>query len=271
MGDGIKRMKAITGYSKNGLPYFRIGGGPRSLVIFGALSFKHQALSGLAVWGTSWRYRHFAKKFTTYYVGRKPGLPVGYSIQNMSDDYAAMVRNEIKAPVDLMGISTGGPIAQQFAADHPELVHRLVLAMTGYHLIEGGAKLQRKLIDLTLQGKWRAAAAVQASITAGPVKPVATVVFWLLGKVVFENPQDPADGVAELEEEDKFDFKNRLVEIKEPTLVIGGDKDCFYPVRETAERIPDAQLILYKNTGHTAKLKPHFNRDVMNFLTKSEN
>ena len=76
MGDGIKRMKAITGYSKNGLPYFRIGGGPRSLVIFGALSFKHQALSGLAVWGTSRRYRHFAKKFTTYYVGRKPGLPV---------------------------------------------------------------------------------------------------------------------------------------------------------------------------------------------------
>jgi pimeloyl-ACP methyl ester carboxylesterase len=182
-----------------------------------------------------------------------------------------MVRNEIEAPVDLMGISTGGPIAQQFAADHPELVHRLVLAMTGYHLIEGGAKLQRKLIDLTLQGKWRAAAAVQASITAGPVKPVATVVFWLLGKVVFENPQDPADGVAELEAEDKFDFKNRLVEIKEPTLVIGGDKDCFYPVRETAERIPDAQLILYKNTGHTAMLKPHFNRDVMNFLTKSEN
>jgi len=42
-------------------------------------------------------------------------------------------------------------------------------------------------------------------------------------------------------------------------------------VRETAERIPDAQLILYKNTGHTAMLKPHFNRDVMNFLTKSEN
>jgi pimeloyl-ACP methyl ester carboxylesterase len=127
------------------------------------------------------------------------------------------------------------------------------------------------LIVLTLQGKWRAAAAVQASITAGPVKPVAAVVFWLLGKIVFENPHDPADGVAELEAEDKFDFKNRLVEIKEPTLVIGGDKDCFYPVRETAERIPDAQLILYKNTGHTAMLKPHFNRDVMNFLTKSEN
>jgi pimeloyl-ACP methyl ester carboxylesterase len=263
-------MKAITGYSKNGLPYFRIGGGPRSLVIFGGLSFKHQALSGLAVWGTSWRYRHFAKKFTTYYIGRKPGLPVGYSIQNMSEDYVVMVKNEITAPVDLMGISTGGPIAQQFAADHPELVHRLVLAMTGYHLIERGAGMQRKLIDLTLQGKWRAAAAVQAGITSGLVKPVATIVFWLLGKVVFENPHDPADGVAELEAEDKFDFTDRLAEIKAPTLVIGGDKDCFYPIPETAKRIPSAKLILYKNTGHTAMLKPHFNRDVMNFLTQRD-
>jgi len=264
----VENRKVISGYSKNGLPYFRIGGGPRSLVIFGGLSFKHKALSGLAVWGTSRRYIKFAEKFTTYYVGRKPGLPVGYSIQNMSEDYVTMIKNEIDTPVDLMGISTGGPVAQQLAGDHPELVHRLVLALTGYRLIKGGARLQRQLIDLTMQRKWRAAAAVQAGMTSGPIKPIATVVFWLLGKVVFENPVDPSDGVVELEAEDKFNFEKRLTEIKMPTLVIGGDHDCFYPIRETAERIPSAKLILYKNTGHTAMLKPHFNRDILSFLTE---
>ena len=103
----MKSKQVTAGYSKNGLPYFRINGGPRNLVIFEGLSFNHKSLSGLTLWGTVNSYKHFAGQFTIYYVGRKPGLPQDYSIQNMSDDYAVMVGNEIKTPVDLMGISTG--------------------------------------------------------------------------------------------------------------------------------------------------------------------
>ena len=87
---------------------------------------------------------NFATKATVFVVDDEPDLLrcVGeilqdYSIQNMSDDYAVMVGNEIKAPVDLMGISTGGPIAQQFAADHPAVVitDYAMGRMTGMDLI----------------------------------------------------------------------------------------------------------------------------------------
>jgi pimeloyl-ACP methyl ester carboxylesterase len=94
--------------------------------------------------------------------------------------------------------------------------------------------------------------------------------FWLFGKSAFGSPSNPSDGLVEIEAEDKHDFKERLAEIKVPTLVIGGDKDFFYPIRETAEGIPGARLVLYKGTGHTAIMKREFNADVLAFLRGDE-
>jgi pimeloyl-ACP methyl ester carboxylesterase len=187
----------------------------------------------------------------------------------MSEDYATMVRNELKAPVDLMGLSTGGPMAQQFTVDHPELVRALVLASTGYSLSEGGAERQRKVIDLTRQGKWRpAAAAMAGGMISGVMRPLSIAFFWVLGRGMFGAPNDPSDGLVELEAEERFNFKERLADIKVPTLVIGGANDGFYPISETAAGIATARLILYKNAGHMAMMKRQFSRDVLAFLTQ---
>ena len=67
-------------------------------------------------------------------------------MRDMSEDYATMIENELGGPVSVMGLSTGGAIAQHYAVDHPDLVDRLVLVSTGYSLSEGGAELQRKVI-----------------------------------------------------------------------------------------------------------------------------
>jgi len=263
------KNKVTTGYSKNGLPYMRIEGGPRILVIFEGLNFSHKPPSGMTLRWTGNMYKAFTSRYTIYNIGRKPGLTEGYSIKNMSDDYATMIENEMETPVDLVGMSTGGTIAQQFAVDHPELVRRLVLASTGYRLSESGAIAQRKIINFTRQEKWRSAAAVMAGVMAsGMISPVLKSFFWILGRGMFGSPDDPSDGLAELEAEDRFNFKERLVGIKMPTLVIGGENDRFYPVPETAAGIPSAKLILYKNAGHMAVMKRRFNRDVLAFLTE---
>jgi pimeloyl-ACP methyl ester carboxylesterase len=213
------------------------------------------------------RFKRFAEDSTVYYVGRKPDLPEGYSIRDMSEDYATMIRNEMETPVDLMGMSTGGAIAQQFVVDHPELARRLVLASAGHRLSKGGAELQRKVIDLTRRRKWRpAAAAMAGGMASGAMRPPLVAFFWILGKGMFGSPDDPSDGLVELEAEDRFDFKEHLAEIKVPTLVIGGENDCFYPIGETAAGIPSARLILYKNAGHMAVMKRQFSRDVLAFL-----
>jgi len=263
------KQEVTTGYFKNGLPYFRIGSGPRNLVIFEGLNFVHKPLSGLGLRMMSSSFKRLTEDFTVYYVSRKPDLPAGYSMRDMSEDYATMIENELGGPVSVMGLSTGGAIAQHFAVDHPDLVDRLVLVSTGYSLSEGGAELQRKVIRLTRQGKWRSAAAVMAGgMASGMMRPLLLGFFWILGRGIFGSPSDPSDGLAELEAEDRFNFKERLTDIKVPTLVIGGENDCFYPIGETAAGIPSARLILYKNAGHMAMMKRQFSRDVLAFLTQ---
>jgi pimeloyl-ACP methyl ester carboxylesterase len=258
--------KVTTGYSKNGLPYARVEGGKRILFIIDGLDFSHKPPSRFEM--TLFGFiKKLKDEFTVYLVRRKPGLSSGYSLKDMADDYADMIRNEIGRPVDVMGISTGGTIAQHFAADHPELIGRLVLAMTGYRLTGDGKMLQWRIAGLTRQGEWRSAAALMStSMFTGAVLFILKSIFWLMGKAMFGSPAGPSDGIVEIEAEDAHDFQERLAEITVPTLVIGGDCDFFYPVRATAEGIPQARLVLYKGVGHTAIMKRRFGTDVLAFL-----
>jgi pimeloyl-ACP methyl ester carboxylesterase len=82
---------------------------------------------------------------------------------------------------------------------------------------------------------------------------------------------NPSDVLVTIEAEDKHNFKELLPSINVPTLVIGGDEDFFYPIRETAEGIPNAELILYKGFGHNAWLdnRQQFQKDIKEFLKSS--
>ncbi|MBN1191071.1 MAG: alpha/beta hydrolase [Dehalococcoidales bacterium] len=263
----MKESTIATGFSKNGLPYLRIGGGAGNLVIFEGLSFDHDPPVGMQKRMIASGYRDFSSQFTVYYLGRKPHLPQGYSIKDMADDYAAMVEAEMEPPVDIMGLSTGGAIAQQFAVDHPGLVRKLVLASAGYKLSVTGAAAQRKMIDCVRQGKWRAGAAALGGVMAsGMARPLSIALLWLMGGMMFKSANGPSDGLVELEAEDKFNFKERLPELKMPVLVIGGENDRFYPVAETGDMIPSARVIIYPHAGHMVAMKKQFNREILAFL-----
>jgi pimeloyl-ACP methyl ester carboxylesterase len=263
-----EKLRVNTGYFKNGLPYVRIGEGQHNLVIFGGLDFDHKPPSGMMLRMSTGLIKCFARGFTVYLVTRKPGLPIGYSMQDMSNDYATMIRDEFDGPVDIMGMSTGGPIAQYFAVDHPDLVRRLVLAITGYRLTEEGKKLQKHVGELARQRKWRGAYASQITgvYRKGIKKHLFRALMWLFG--TYGAPDDPSDGLVEIEAEGKHDFKDRLAEIKVPTLLIGGEEDFFYPIRDTAAGIPNAKLILYEGLGHNAIFdhRRQFSEDVLAFL-----
>ena len=210
--------------------------------------------------------------FTVYLVRRRPGLPQEYTVKDMADDYAVMIREEMDGPLDIMGVSTGGPIAQQFAADHPELVDNLVLAMTGYKLNENGKHLQLEVARLIREGKLRSAAALMStSMFTGILGFFLKGVFWLMGPMMFSSSAGTSDGLVEIEAEDRFDFRERLGEIKAPTLVIGGDSDFFYDIKPMADLIPSARLVLYEGVGHTALMKRRFAEDLHAFLTENHN
>jgi pimeloyl-ACP methyl ester carboxylesterase len=261
-------MKA-AGTLRGGLPYNRMGHGPRIVVVFQGLSFENKPLSGIETMMVQ-DYKVLADDFTIYLVNRRPGLPTGYSMKDMADDYAAMIREEFGRPVDVIGISTGGSIVQHFAADHPDLVRRLVIHSSAHTLSDWAKEIQMQVARLAQQGKWREAWAVLLRCVLGR-KWYAGVFVWLVSLILsFSAPDDPSDLVVTVEAEDKHAFRDRLAEITAPTLVVAGDQDPFNTealFRETAAGIPNATLILYQGMGHPASGK-QFRRHLLAFLTE---
>jgi pimeloyl-ACP methyl ester carboxylesterase len=70
-----------------------------------------------------------------------------------AEDYASWIEARFERPVDVIGFSTGGEVAQYFAADHGELVRRLVLSDTGCRLGEDAKALLRAARDKAAQGR----------------------------------------------------------------------------------------------------------------------
>ena len=260
--------RAITGYSSNGLPYACIGSGARNLVVFNGLEFQHKPPSAIILRMSTGYLRELEDSYKIYIVGRKPRLPPGYSLRDMSDDYAVMIKNDLGNRADIIGVSTGGTIAQHFAIDHPDLVGRLILVMTGFRLTVEGKELQREVADLVRKGKRRAASALlgTAIIQKGIAKHFFKWFMGMMGPLMI--PADALDGIVEIEAEDSHDLSDRLDRIKADTLVIGGEEDFFYPVRETARKIPNARLVLYPNLGHNAMFarSRQFGEEIKAFL-----
>ena len=139
-----------SGYLRSGLPCNRAGRGPRPLVIFPGLTFENKPQ-----FGTLSMYKFLQKDYTLFGVYRRPGMPKDCSLRDMGDDYAAMIRQEFGGPVEVLGVSTGGSIALHFAADHPDLVRRLVIHSSAHTLNADAKALQLGVARLAQQGRWR--------------------------------------------------------------------------------------------------------------------
>ena len=257
-----------SGYFPSGLPYNRLGNGPRPLVVIQGLTFENKPQSRLALQ----MYRFLGQEYTIFAVLRRPGLSPGTLLQDMAADYAAMIQEEFSAPIDVIGVSTGGSIAQPFAADFPNLVRRLVIHSSAYKLNEDARRLQLKVAELAQKGQWAQAYNLlfgTALPRAGLKRALLQPLLWLGARVMaLGAPEDPSDLLVTVEAEDRFNFKEQLHQIAAPTLVVGGAEDPFYSpalFRETAEGIPNARLILYEGMGHPASGK-QFKQEVLAFL-----
>lgn len=261
-----------SGYFRSGLPYNRLGHGYRPLVVFQGLMFENKPQSRM----TTQMYNFLKEDYEVYAVLRKPGMPHGYTLKDMADDYAVMIREEFNEPIDVIGVSTGGSIALHFSADYPDLVRRLVIHSSAYSMNEDAKKLQLQISDLAQQQKWRQAYSVLISSVfpnTGLMKILSRPIIWLGSFLMsLSAPSDPTDLVVTIEAEDQFNFKDHLAQITVPTLIIAGDQDPFYTkdsFRETAKGIPNARLILYEGMGHPASGN-QFRQDVLMFLKEEK-
>jgi pimeloyl-ACP methyl ester carboxylesterase len=186
-------------------------------------------------------------------VGRSDVPLPPYSIATMADDVKAVMDAAGIEKARIFGISMGGMIAQEFTLKYPMCVRSLVLGCTNF----GGRNVKPaapKVLDI-LKAR-------------GMMTPEDAA--WAMAPFVY-NRTTPRERV----EEDlqirmkwfptnigyfgqlgailSWESRERLAQIRVPTLIIHGDTDELVPPengRLIAELIPNSKLVMVKNASH---------------------
>ena len=263
----------VYGTLRGGMPYLRIGSGEPLIFIPGLLP-RNDAPVGMTRMIYAAELEPYARSRRVWWIHRRPGLAPDATMADLARDYAEALRLQFGAPVDVIGESTGGSIALQLAADHPDVVKRLVILSAAYRLSRQGADAQRRVAREVQAGRPRQASAeIMGLLGPGPgARRVLRAVGWLIGRAMYGKATP--DMIATITAEDAFDLRDRLHEIPAPTLVVGGENDGFYNEKlftETAALIPNGRLILYEGKGHLgASAAPGLVSEVLGFLEEHE-
>jgi pimeloyl-ACP methyl ester carboxylesterase len=213
----------------------------------------------------------WAQEREVFYVNRRPGLPRGMTMAALAAEHARGLRETFDEPVDVMGASTGGSVAQQLAAEHHDVVRRLALVSTGCRLGPSAKLVQRQIAARVRAGATRQAAAVMTGALAPPaLRLPAACLGWLLVPRLFSESalQDMATTI---EAEDEFDLAG-LPTVRAPTLLVGGGRDRFYDAElfeQTARLIPGCMLEIHPKRGHiTVLTDPRAVAQIRDFLNR---
>ena len=216
-------------------------------------------------------YRDFAREYRVYVFSRKNQMEPGCSTENMAADVKAAMDVLGIEKADMVGVSLGGMIAQQFAADYPETIGKLVLAVTASRANEHLGRMIPRWIGMAEQGAYR-------ELMTDTVRSMYSDEYlrknrWMLPIIGrFGKPASYARFIAMAQACIRHDCHERLHLIKADTLVIGGEKDQVVggqASHELAEGIPGSRLIMYPQYGHAVyEEAKDFNQTVLDFLTR---
>ena len=202
-------------------------------------------------------------------VGRSTG-EVPTTIRGMAAHLLAFAEALGLTPVDLLGFSLGGMVAQEVALIRPSLVRRMLLVGTAP---EGGEdimhlekpELRRVLEDPNLTGLEMLVklffAPSESSQAAGQAfanrLAERTDDLEPLSGPKVAQAQMAAFRAWEKVEGERFEALGRITQ---PCLVVNGFLDSMIPVRNSymlAEHLPNAMLVAYSDAGHGSLFQFH--------------
>ena len=252
------------------MDYIRFGGGEEHLIFLPGLGDGLRTVKGTAL-PMALLYRAFAGRCTVWMFSRKNDLPAGYTTREMAADVKCAMEQLQIPRAHIVGVSMGGMIAQFLAADYPEKVARLVLAVT----CPRPNGLLRDAVTVWMaqarQGRHR-------ELMADNLRRMYTEKYvrrngWAVPLIAaVTRPASYDRFLVQAQACLDHDAVSVLAQITAPTLVIGGEKDRALGVegsRELAQTIPGARLHIYPRGTHALyEEEPDFNRRVLDFLTQ---
>jgi len=255
--------------------YRQLGAGSGVPVIFlhhlGAVldNWDPRVIDGIAA-------KHRVITFDNRGVGASQGATPD-SIEAMARDAVAFIRALGFEQVDLLGFSMGGFIAQVIAQQEPQLVRKVILAGTGP---AGGEDID-KVTAVTIRDT------IKAVVTFKDPKYYLFFTTTAYGRSEArkflerlqerKNNRDKAISLKAFNTQLKaihawgLQKPSDLTSIQQPVLVANGDNDRMVPSSNSADlarRLPHAQLVLYRDSGHGGIFQYHeaFVLETLKFL-----
>lgn len=217
---------------------------------------------------------HFARYFQVITLdlrghGKTSKTTGPYSMALFAEDSAHLLESLDCGPVNIMGISLGGMVAFQMALDHPRLIKKLVIVNSVPELVPRGLKdllgYWQRLLIVRVLGMRRMGQVLADRFFSEPDQEAIKEVF-----VQRWSENHVPSYLAALKAAYGWSIKERLGEIRVPTLVIGADGDYFPTADKEAytAMIPGARLVVIENSKHAlpAEKPEEFNQVVENFL-----
>jgi 3-oxoadipate enol-lactonase len=195
--------------------------------------------------------------FDTRGAGRSDSPDIPYTADMLIDDIARLLDYLGIDKAHIRGTSMGGSLAQYFTLRYPERVISLILECTscgGTQAVPPSAKDMEIFTNQAIipPGERGSLDAATLGVTPEFIKKHPDIVGREIKQMQLR-PVSPIGAMRQMQAQPAEGTYKRLPEIKAPTLIIHGDADRLQPVenaRILASRIPNAELVIFKNAGH---------------------
>ena len=245
--------------------YITFGSGKKTLIMIQGLNTR--GIKGSAT-SLAYMYRMFAKDYKVYLFDRRPIVRDDITVRDMALDIAAAMDVLGIKNADVFGVSQGGMIGQYLAIDRPDLVHKMVLAVTLSRNNETVETVVNDWIRMTEQADMKRlvedmAVKLYSDAYVKMYKPFLPLL------TLLQKPKDAKRFIILAKACLTCSTYAELEKIQCPVLVLGGGKDQVVTGEasvELAEKL-GCKLHIYEELGHAAyEEAADFNRRVYEFF-----
>ena len=245
--------------------YITFGRGTKPLIMIQGLNTR--GIKGAAI-SLAYMYRIFAKDFKVYLFDRRPEVLEGITVREMASDIAMAMDTLGIKDAYIFGVSQGGMIAQYLAIDRPDLVKKMVLAVTLSKNNDTVKKVINNWINMAEQGNMKELVADMAEKMYSDAY-VKRYRLFMPVLTVLQKPKDVKRFVILAKACLTCNTYELSDKIKCPVLVLGGKKDKVVTGEasvEIAEKL-GCEIHMYDDLGHASyEEAKDFNKRVYDFL-----